>query len=597
MIKFYKHILVGFARGFSSYFRYQLFTKFIFAILVMPLFLVATNKLIQSTSNGVISNNMLIDFLLSPKGLIYLGLALLLLIIGILFELCGFIILSANFEFETDKRLRDFKSLFQQILSYFPRFFEYGILVILLYLIFLTPFTGIGLKLSFLENFQIPEFVNQAISQSTLLSILEWVLFFLLCIPGLLMTFTFHFIVLGHKPPSQAIRSSFQLIVRHWRHFIKDVILVLLFVTCFFILSEWLWSNFINVILNQLDSTQIVHRSLVVFLVLLQHIGVLFMTMMFIPFEVYHFTVMFYELTEKDERFKYLTSTYPKLAIKSKPSWIDKIFQKRLLLISFSVVLLILISIPFGVFFNEIFRADYPIDIFAHRAGGVNILENTLESAKSSIENGADWIEIDVQRTIDGEYVLFHDASMKRLSGKSLYIENSTYQEILSLQSNIVTLEKMIQTYKDRVKFNIEIKGTHTDETALEVLRLVNRYQIEQSVLVTSQDYELIQNIELKQPSIQTGLIYFLALGNVATLNCDYLILEIGEANENTIRSIHDANKKAIVWTINDEDDLWDYIRMEVDGIITDDVPLLKSLIEERDNESDDDLLFNLFFY
>ena len=38
------------------------------------------------------------------------------------------------------------------------------------------------------------------------------------------------------------------------------------------------------------------------------------------------------------------------------------------------------------------------------------------------VEAGADWIEIDVQETADGEVVVFHDSDFKRVGGRPLVI-------------------------------------------------------------------------------------------------------------------------------------------------------------------------------
>jgi glycerophosphoryl diester phosphodiesterase len=51
----------------------------------------------------------------------------------------------------------------------------------------------------------------------------------------------------------------------------------------------------------------------------------------------------------------------------------------------------------------------------AHRGDPYRIRENTLPSIRSALERGADVVEIDVRLTADGEAVLLHDATLKRL--------------------------------------------------------------------------------------------------------------------------------------------------------------------------------------
>src|SRR5690606_3585704 len=61
--------------------------------------------------------------------------------------------------------------------------------------------------------------------------------------------------------------------------------------------------------------------------------------------------------------------------------------------------------------------ADGATLVLAHRgftAGGV---ENTIEALDAASEAGADLVEMDVQQTSDGGWVLMHDTDLKRLAG------------------------------------------------------------------------------------------------------------------------------------------------------------------------------------
>lgn len=55
--------------------------------------------------------------------------------------------------------------------------------------------------------------------------------------------------------------------------------------------------------------------------------------------------------------------------------------------------------------------------ITAHRGGARKAPENTISALKYTIESGADFAEIDVQETKDGELILLHDDSFKRTAG------------------------------------------------------------------------------------------------------------------------------------------------------------------------------------
>jgi glycerophosphoryl diester phosphodiesterase len=55
------------------------------------------------------------------------------------------------------------------------------------------------------------------------------------------------------------------------------------------------------------------------------------------------------------------------------------------------------------------------LTIVAHRGGGGTAPENTLAAFRRTIENGiADAVEFDIQRSSDGELMVFHDADLRR---------------------------------------------------------------------------------------------------------------------------------------------------------------------------------------
>ena len=55
-----------------------------------------------------------------------------------------------------------------------------------------------------------------------------------------------------------------------------------------------------------------------------------------------------------------------------------------------------------------------PAIVIAHRAVGGGAPENSLAGIQHAIERGIDMVEIDVQITHEGNYVLMHDTSLTR---------------------------------------------------------------------------------------------------------------------------------------------------------------------------------------
>lgn len=68
--------------------------------------------------------------------------------------------------------------------------------------------------------------------------------------------------------------------------------------------------------------------------------------------------------------------------------------------------------------------------VTAHRGNSIAFVENTLPAYQSAIEAHADWVELDIHKTKDGQIVVSHDPSTKRTGDKDLVIAEATYQEL-----------------------------------------------------------------------------------------------------------------------------------------------------------------------
>lgn len=69
--------------------------------------------------------------------------------------------------------------------------------------------------------------------------------------------------------------------------------------------------------------------------------------------------------------------------------------------------------------------------IMAHRGfWGGNVIQNTIEASKLAYRAGADIVEVDIYRSIDGEYYLFHDKHEEHLLGIKENFKQLTSKEI-----------------------------------------------------------------------------------------------------------------------------------------------------------------------
>lgn len=108
--------------------------------------------------------------------------------------------------------------------------------------------------------------------------------------------------------------------------------------------------------------------------------------------------------------------------------------------------------------------------IIAHRGASETAPENTLAAFRQAWEEGADGIEGDFRLTTDGEVVCIHDADTKRVAGKSLDVETSTWAELSALDvgrwkhprfagEKIPRLHEVLDLLPSGKRFFLEIKS------------------------------------------------------------------------------------------------------------------------------------------
>ena len=73
------------------------------------------------------------------------------------------------------------------------------------------------------------------------------------------------------------------------------------------------------------------------------------------------------------------------------------------------------------------------VEIIAHRGASYDAPENTLEAVRLAWSQKADAVEVDVFLSKDGEVVLHHDATTKKLAGVDRKVVDQSYAELRQL--------------------------------------------------------------------------------------------------------------------------------------------------------------------
>ncbi|MFX1502484.1 MAG: glycerophosphodiester phosphodiesterase, partial [Promethearchaeota archaeon] len=231
--------------------------------------------------------------------------------------------------------------------------------------------------------------------------------------------------------------------------------------------------------------------------------------------------------------------------------------------------------------------------IIAHRGASSIAPENTLKAFQKAIELGADMIEFDVRKTIDDRIVISHDNNLIRITGKFGSIKNMTLEQLREFDfgegEKIPTLKELINLTKGKIDFNCEVKVRGIEQKLVDIFRDADLLD---STLISSFKDDVLIKIQKIEPKLRLAALNPNKYGWIsswvsrkkmikkAKYNRFYAINPIHVLlNKRFIDKAHQSNLKIYPWTVNSESRMEDLVRLGVDGIITNDIQLLKNCI------------------
>ena len=217
-----------------------------------------------------------------------------------------------------------------------------------------------------------------------------------------------------------------------------------------------------------------------------------------------------------------------------------------------------------------------------HRGARAYEPENTLRSFKKAIELGVDAVELDVRKTRDNEIVVIHDAKVDRTTNGRGLVSEISLEEIKKLVTEkgerIPTLEETLDFLDGKVKIIIELKETGLEE---KVLTLIHKKGLEKNVVIVSFLKDALKNVREIDEKIETGLIYVRHKNPVKAaldLKANYLLPLYRFIHGADVQKAHEKGLKVIAWTINNQEEVSEYVKKGVDGIASDRPDILKSV-------------------
>jgi glycerophosphoryl diester phosphodiesterase len=212
-----------------------------------------------------------------------------------------------------------------------------------------------------------------------------------------------------------------------------------------------------------------------------------------------------------------------------------------------------------------------------HRGAAGHAPENTLHSIREGMRLKVDYVEVDIQKTLDGALVLFHDKLLDRITNSTGYVEATTYQELD--QAVRVKGNERIPTLAEACEL-LAASGTNIMIEMIslgivrEVLKTIEPWKSTLSTWIASFHHDAILQVKNIDPSRETVALLEGSPIDIVKMardsKCDRVGLAIESVGERVVRECHSNGIGVLVWTVNDPREIERAKRLGVDGIISD---------------------------
>jgi len=226
--------------------------------------------------------------------------------------------------------------------------------------------------------------------------------------------------------------------------------------------------------------------------------------------------------------------------------------------------------------------------VCAHRGRSGVYPENTMVAYEAGIEIGADFMELDVRQTVDGEIVCIHDPSVDRTTDGSGEITQMTLDEVQALDAGawlgdehagarIPLLRDVLEQIAPRLVVDIEIKQRGIAEQVAQIVRETGALR---RATVVSFDLDDLRTAKAAEPALACGLItsgpdeekqqtHEDLIASALECGANFISCSHRAVTPEMVRDCHLAGLMLMAWTMDSPEDLQRMIEMQVDGLVT----------------------------
>ncbi|MGP3922057.1 glycerophosphodiester phosphodiesterase [Streptomyces sp. 8N616] len=234
---------------------------------------------------------------------------------------------------------------------------------------------------------------------------------------------------------------------------------------------------------------------------------------------------------------------------------------------------------------------------FAHRGGAADGLENTAAAFRRAIGAGYRYLETDVHATSDGTLVAFHDPALDRVTDASGRIAELPWSEVrharVAGSEPVPLFEELLECFPE-ARWNVDIKA---EAALVPLVELIGRTGAWDRVCIGSfSEGRVTRALKLAGPRLATSYgtrgvvgLRLRSYGLPARVRRTAVAVQVPERQSGIrvvdrafVRAAHARGLQVHVWTVNDADRMTSLLDLGVDGIMTDHIDTLRTVLTAR---------------
>lgn len=249
----------------------------------------------------------------------------------------------------------------------------------------------------------------------------------------------------------------------------------------------------------------------------------------------------------------------------------------------------------------------------AHRGSSGAAPENTVAAVEFAVDQRSSFVEVDVQRSADGELVIMHDVTLARTTNvEEVFpdrapwnVADFTLEEMRQLDAGswfssdfagepVPTLREVVEALGPTTGFLLEFKSpalypgieAEIHEELAAIPGYLDRALRTGRLVAQSFDIESMRTYHEVAPDVPIGLLYSARPTEDELVEASSWAEQVNPSfrvtDQALIDRIHELGMTISVYTINTGQEMRQYINLGVDGIITNYPGVLRDILRNR---------------